>query len=218
MTYDEYSKVKTLSYSEYCDYLQEKYGLSNYDYMSRKFTKISKSSRTSEGLYAHHKMEFIAPSLSEPEWASQFPWEFQAKENIVYCDLLEHMYLHLLIAEECEDKMKFLLGFGGIIDFFVPELNDLYSGWETKQKWRATCHSKIKDNKDVYLALIERLMIWWRNMSLSEDKKLFNLKFDTGILKSSLGDRYGSWSSAANRKIYAEISSMTERLLCGGHI
>ena len=218
MDITEYMRVKDLHYYDYCNYLLDKYGEAKYDYMSQNFVKNSKVSRTSEGLYCHHVAEIIAPSLSERNVAIQFGWAFQAKENLVYCDLIEHMYLHLLIAEECDPRLKFVLGFGGITDYFIPELNDLYSGWETRQKWRATCHSKIKADKDVYLTIIERFIVWWRSVNLSEDKKLFDLKFDTGILKRSLGDQYGSWSSTANRKIYAEIDSIAERLIFGGQI
>lgn len=208
MTFDEYSKIKDLDYFAYCDYLQDKYGLGNYDYMSKSFKKNSKSSRTSEGLYAHHKMEFYVPSLSEPDWASQYPWEFQAKENIVYCDLLEHLYLHLLIAEECDDRLKFILGFGGIIDYFVPELNDIYSGWVTRQAWRQNCHDRIKDDKAVYMELIKRLVSWWRTANLTKDDKLFDLKMNSSILKTSMGAQFGGWSNTLNKKIYSEIDEI----------
>ena len=210
MNLEEYNKVKDMHYEDYCDYLVNKYGEAKYDYMSPKFTKNSKVSRTSDGLYAHHRMENRMCSLSELDVAKKCPWEWQAKYNLVYCDLLEHTFLHLLIAEEVIPKMKFILGFGGIIDYFVPELNDLYSGWETRQAWRKTCHSRVINDKEVYLTLIRRMIEWWRNENLTENGKLFDVRLDTSLLLTSMGARYGGWSNFMNKEIYKDISRIVD--------
>lgn len=208
----EYYKIEKMSYLEYCDYLQDKYGIGDYDYMTPKFTKVNKVSRTSEGLYAHHKMEILVPSLSEPKWAIKFPWEFQAKENIVYCDLLEHLYMHVLIAEETEPKLRYICGFGGVVDYFLPELNDLYSGWESSQKWRRTCHSKIKNDREVYLIILERFMTWWYEMNMKPEKSVFDVRFNTGLLKTSLGKRNGNWNDFRNKEIYRDIDKIVDKI------
>lgn len=43
MNYAEYEKVKTLSYYEYCDYLQKKYGIGKSNYFFHHGTRIQKS-------------------------------------------------------------------------------------------------------------------------------------------------------------------------------
>lgn len=51
----EYESVKFMTYDEYCDYLQDKYGIGLADYMYKDFNKNPKCSRTKDGLIAHHK-------------------------------------------------------------------------------------------------------------------------------------------------------------------
>ena len=95
MTVQEYEKVKNYTYLEYCDYLQQKYGIGLCDYMSENWKKNGKVTRTKEGLYVHHKYEDHAIMLGNPEYAKKNPYEWQKKENLVYCNLLEHLLLHL---------------------------------------------------------------------------------------------------------------------------
>ena len=83
-------------------------------------------------------------------------FEWQLAENIVYCDYLEHLFLHILICENpaVEKNVFEAVGIGGVVNFLVPELNDVFSGWKTNQTWRETCHNAIKDDKEVYMALL----------------------------------------------------------------
>ncbi|WP_296024725.1 hypothetical protein [uncultured Treponema sp.] len=154
----EYEKVKRLNYLQYCDYLQEKYGIGRSDCMTKSWNKNNKVSRTCDGLIAHHKYEDHAIMLSQKQIAMLNPFEWQKAENIVYCDYLEHLFLHILICENpAQDRNKNEnVGIGGVCNFIVPELNDLYSGWATKQQWRKNCHEKVKNNKDVYFDLVKR--------------------------------------------------------------
>ena len=69
------------------------------DYMTKSFTKNKRVSRTSEGLVAHHKAEDKMMLLSNKSFAERYPYEWQKKENIVYCDYLEHLLLHVLICK-----------------------------------------------------------------------------------------------------------------------
>ena len=96
--------------------------------------------------------------IAASECAKRNPYEWQLPENIVYCDYLEHLLLHILICEgPSKNKNDFeVVGIGGVINFLVPELNDLYSGWITKQEWRANCHSRVVNDKEVYLILLKR--------------------------------------------------------------
>lgn len=200
MKMNEFLKVKEMTYLEYCDYLQEKYGIGKADYMTKSFNKNSKCTRTSEGLIAHHKAEDKMIMLSTKAFAEMCPYEWQLKENIVYCDYLEHLLLHVLICKyPSPDKMPIAdVGIGGVVNFIVPELNDLYSGWVTKQAWRLSCHSLVKEDKDVYLAILK--------MFAEYVKSERNFKAD--ILHTSFNEEFGGWSKKLNKNLYKEIDSI----------
>ena len=129
--------------------------------MTKSYNPNPKCKRTKEGLLSHHKKEDTMILLSTKEIAEQFPFEWQSKENIVYCDYLEHLLLHVLICKyPSNDKIDFVdVGIGGVIAFLVPELNDLYSGWRTNQIWRRNCHNRVLSDKDVYLAILKQFII-----------------------------------------------------------
>jgi len=199
MTVQEYEKVKDYTYLEYCDYLQQKYGIGLCDYMSENWKKNGKVTRTKEGLYVHHKYEDHAIMLGNPEYAKKNPYEWQKKENLVYCNLLEHLLLHLLICEyPAEDKNKNeKVGMGGVVNFIVPELNDVYSGFVSKQLWQQNCHNAIINNKDTYLLLIKRYK------DFHEDNP-FIVKW----LLKSYNKSFGLWSDEKNATIYEEIVTL----------
>jgi len=199
MKLNEYKKVENLNYIEYCDYLQDKYGIGLCDYMRPNWTKNPKITRTKEGLYAHHKYENCAIMLSHPEYAMNNPYEWQKKENIVYCNLLEHLYLHILICENpSEDKNENEnVGLGGVINYIVPELNDVYSGWVSKQAWQNNCHNVIIDNKDVYLILLKRFKVLYDNNPIIV-KNLYR----------SWNEQFGIWSNENNIQLYEQIEQL----------
>ena len=197
MNLSEYNIVKKYNYLEYCDYLQNKYGMGLCDYMRPSWTKNPKISRTKEGLYAHHKYEDQAIMLSHPEYAKNNPYEWQKKENIVYCNLLEHLLLHILICENPSNDKNKTVGLGGIVDFIVPELNDVYSGWVSKQVWQNNCHNVIIGEKDVYMILLKRF------------KELYDYNpFIVKNLYRSHNEQYGIWSDEKNYKLYKEIEAI----------
>lgn len=201
MHMDEYDNVKNLTYNEYCDYLQSKYGIGLADYVFRNsYNPNPKCKRTKDGLIAHHKKEDTMILLSTKSVAQAFPFEWQQKENIVYCDYLEHLLLHVLICKyPSEDKIDFAdVGIGGVINFISPELNDVYSGWITNQPWRKTCHSKIIDDKDVYLAILKQFI----------EIEASNPEFDISMLCRSFNNQYGIWSDSKNAELYDIICSL----------
>lgn len=199
MTLNEYLQVQNYDYLEYCDYLQNKYGLPICDYMTKAWNKSKRISRTKDGLYAHHKYEDHAILLSDPAHAIKNPYEWQLRENIVYCDLLEHLFLHILICENpSKDKnSKEDVGIGGILSYIVPELNDVYSGWVSKQSWQINCHNAIIDDKDVYMALLKRFKTLYRNNP-----------FFIKSLYHSWNERFGIWSNKNNQRLYEEIARL----------
>lgn len=199
----EFEKVREMKYLEYCDYLQKKYGIGLTDYMTRSFKKNPGCTRTSEGLIAHHKAEDKMIMLSTKVFAEICPFEWQLKENIVYCDYLEHLLLHVLICKyPSPDKMHFAdVGIGGVVNFIVPELNDLYSGWMTKQTWRRNCHRVVENDKDVYLAILEILIDYIKR----------ERNYNATILHTSFNEKYGGWSREQNADIFTEIDELWKR-------
>ena len=138
--------------------------------------------------------------LSNKEYAVNNPFEWQLAKNIVYCDYLEHLLLHILICENpSQNKNEFeMVGIGGVVNFIVPELNDFYSGWETGQQWRKICHDKIRDDKNVYLILIKRF---------KDDCKEFPF-FNENCLYSSFNEHFGLWSKRQNKQLFEEIKKL----------
>lgn len=200
MTITEYEQIKGLKYREYCDYLQKKYGIGLSDYMTKAWNKNRKCTRTNEGLIAHHKYEDCAIMLSTPEYARNNPFEWQLATNIVYCDYLEHLLLHILICENpsANKNKNEEVGIGGVINFLVPELNDVYSGWETMQEWRRNCHNLIKNDKNVYLTLLKRFKQSCKN----------NYFYTEDCLYKSFNDEYGGWKVEQNMELFKEIEKL----------
>lgn len=197
MNAQEYEKVKGLTYLEYCDYLQEKYGVGRSDYMTKSWNKNPKVTRTKEGLIVHHKFEDHAIMLSTKEYAMLNPFEWQKAQNLVYCDYLEHLLLHILICEFPANENEYeAVGIGGVLKHLVPELNDFYSGWITDQSWRKTCHERIKDDKAVYLALLKRFKTNCKEYPLYSEKLLF----------TSYNEPFGMWSKEQNKSLFEEIA------------
>ena len=102
MDRSEFEYQKTLTYSQLVEHLLDKYGRSTCDYFYRNNCKSKnpKVSRASEGLICHHIDEDKAIMLSTPKWAAKCPFEWQKADRLVYCNYLEHLLLHIKIAEE----------------------------------------------------------------------------------------------------------------------
>lgn len=195
----EYEKVKDFTYLEYCDYLQKKYGIGLSDYMTKSWNKNNKVTRTKEGLLAHHKYEDHAIMLSTKEYAMENPFEWQLAKNIVYCDYLEHLFLHILICEyPANVNENEAVGIGGVINYLVPELNDLYSGWTTTQAWKKECHNLVINNEDLYLILLKRFKTKCKNYPLYTDDCLY----------TSFNEKYGLWDKSKNQEIFHKIECL----------
>lgn len=163
MNLEEYNKVKDFTYIQYCDYLQNKYGLPPKPYMTENFTISGWSkkcnSRTNEGLMLHHKYEDHAILLNHEEYARKNLYSWQLQQNLVYCNYLEHLFLHILICEYPKNKNE-IVGIGGIQDFIAPELCLYFCGISSpNEPWRNTCFDIVKDNKKTFLILLERFKI-----------------------------------------------------------
>lgn len=196
MKREEYLKTAPMTYREYCGYLQQKYGVGRSAYMTASWNKSKKCTRTNEGLFTHHIFEDHAIMLSSKDWAMRKPYEWQLAENLVYCDYLEHLLLHILICEyPAEDANLFEdVGVGGVVNFLVPQLNDLYSGWQPQKDYIKVCFALVREDKPLYLELLKRFKATDAYARCGES-----------CLCKSFSARHGQWSEEENKALYAEL-------------
>ena len=157
-----YEKMLSMSYDDIVKLLLKKYGAAKHDYFTdRECTLKNKLvSRTAEGLFCHHIDEDKAIMLSNDEYAARNPFEYQKKNRLVYCNLLEHLLLHVKIAEEPRNpdaNENELPGIGGAINYLCKQLNDIYAGKEPAEEWRKTVASKVQDHFDDYIRILRHL-------------------------------------------------------------
>ncbi len=186
-------KLLDLTYDELVIHLQNKYGIPKYSYFINDTYKSRnpKNTRTKEGLVIHHIDEDKAIMLSTVEYARLNPFEYQKADRLVYCNLIEHLLLHIKIVEypNPNQNKNELCGVGGIINFLVPELNDIFSGIEYKREYQRNLASEAKKYKDEYFKCI---------------KKLVDMNFQYPLL-TSFNTSFGIWSHDKNRNIYEEL-------------
>lgn len=121
-----------LSYDDLCEYLQNKYGLPQESYFSDTSCsyKTAAIKRTGEGLEIHHIDEIYdgCTNLSNKPWHASF--ESQLPSSLCYCNLLEHLLLHIKInIEKCEAN-----GITEIIDGAYSLMSRLDNLFETSRK------------------------------------------------------------------------------------
>ena len=120
---------------------------------SKSITK-GKYTRASEGLYCHHISEDKFQNLSDLRFISEFKYSYnyQKKENLVYCDLIEHLILHAIITKESDGQF----GAAGLCQMIKPTVIDWYiSEYNPKPAWMQATKARA------YLPriLVEKLLI-----------------------------------------------------------
>ena len=98
--------------------------------------------------------------LSNSSFASKNPFAYQKADRLCYCDILEHLILHIKIAEEPKNKdanKNEFTGIGGAVTFICRQINDCYSGRILTQKFSLRIKEMIKDNFDDYIMILQRL-------------------------------------------------------------
>ena len=176
---DYYDKISKLSYKELVDSLLIRYGTCKYDYFTGKdcSNKNQLVSRAKEGLYCHHIDEDKAIELSNPERARKNPFRYQKADRLVYCNLLEHLLLHIKIVEEprhVDANPLELPGIGGAVNFISRQINDFYNGYEYKREDLIIATEIIKDDYKSYLKLLFKLYeAIQNNFYLKKKKKIF---------------------------------------------
>lgn len=159
---DYYKKLMKMSYQELVQFLLKKYGPAKHDYFAneRCISKNSKISRTNEGLFCHHIDEDKAIMLSTDKYAAQNPFRYQKADRLVYCNLLEHFLLHILITEEPRNKNaneNEAQGIGGAVNFISKQLNDVYGGYSFTQSWRIKVADAVRNDYGSYIVMLKRL-------------------------------------------------------------
>ncbi len=170
----------TLSYYDLIKHLIKKYGPAQYNYFctSELKSKNPKIARTSEGLYCHHIFEDRGFQLSTPATARRQPLEWQNKENLVYCNLLEHLILHIKI-EILRKKTRLMTPreiesffVGGGVFYVCKDINDLFKSKEDLPAWKIRCFEEIKDNYEDYLLILNALLCYidWQYIGKRSDE------------------------------------------------
>lgn len=151
-SYKEYLDLLSMNYEEAVDWLLQKYGAAQDDYfkeysyqrfMNGEIKNITKgkASRTNEGLYCHHIDETKWLKISDQNFVKEYniPFENQRKNRLVYCDLVEHTILHVLIIKET----SFEYGSAG----YEAYLKKLIEEWYLDERipnpeWMKKCYTK----------------------------------------------------------------------------
>ena len=165
MTGEDLRKQMDMTYEEQVDYLLEKYGPSKYDYFISEYNLIKNRmiSRTREGLECHHIDEDIIPTLSDPDTAIQWSYKYQKKDRLVYCNLLEHLLMHIKIGRnrfyENHEEMTMdsdphqLITHG--VNMLSMQINRLYEDDGSRLQWEENCYEVIKDSYRDYIELLK---------------------------------------------------------------
>lgn len=166
MNSNEINRELNMTYYELCDYLIEKYGGAELDYFPNPQCKAKrrKVGRGEEGLYCHHIDEDKGGSLSSPDQARMQPFAWQKAERLVYCNILEHLILHIKIAV-LRQKEKMWRPFS-LYDFFTTggfwvicrEINSLYMDKGDTKIYRQRCYEEIKENFDDYVNVLNGVL------------------------------------------------------------
>lgn len=151
--YEEYRNLLSkFNYVEAVEFLLQKYGSAQDDYfreksyqrfLQKEIKNITKGkfSRTAEGLYCHHIDENIMLNISDQEFVkkNKIPFDYQRKDRLVYCDLIEHNILHVLISKET--SLEF--GHPGLLAFLVPIIEQWYLDQIIPNPaWMKNCYNK----------------------------------------------------------------------------
>lgn len=150
-----------MDYHEQLLYLKSKYGLPQGNYFLTESCKStnSKITRAKEGLFIHHDYEwnpddFGCHALSDGEIAREKSYDYQLSANLTYCNLLEHLMLHIKIHKLRIDVFN-CNEIDGVEKFLIPQLNDMYKTKKYKKEWLVATKEQIADNYLDFKKLVE---------------------------------------------------------------
>lgn len=186
----EINKELKMNYEELVNHLLNKYGVAKYDYFCNETcrSRDPKNSRTKEGLFLHHIDEDKAFQLSVDRFASMQSYEYQKANRLVYCNVLEHLMLHIKIIEKTINSnvdLKQIHGIGGAVTFIYPQINDYYNGFEFQQEYLINIYSLIKNNYKDYIKILKHFLEVVNGdplYSLIINKKSLSFGFDGRVI------------------------------------
>lgn len=153
-----------MAYEEQCRYLQDKYGLPERNYFANEAckSKVKTNSRSAEGLFLHHNAEILNNSgnLGQPQLAKMYPFEYQLRENLTYCNYIEHLLLHLKMNVRSQSEfeypfeIKYFFNSLGFL-WIANDVNALYKDNGSAEPWRQNCYEVIKDNYNDYVSILK---------------------------------------------------------------
>lgn len=184
-TYDEAIKKLLIKYGEVKeDYFREP---SYKRFLNGEIKNITKGqySRANEGLECHHIFEnqYINIGSKDTIYDFKYPFQIQKKENLVYCDIIEHFILHVLIVKETNGEF----GEGGSEIFLRPKIEDwLISKKIPKPQWMKKCIERaflpkyetkflLKKSDEVlkdYHEMRRLELLEWKKQNVEERKKI----------------------------------------------
>ena len=147
-----------MTYDEYVQYLLKKYGGAKYDYFrTRECRSKSNVTRGNEGLECHHIDEDKYSLLCKTDFAREH-WETQTADRLVYANKIEHILLHIKIAN-MGTAGDYMCGTA----LLIRSTNSLYDYPPTErylkptEKWKLSAYARIKDDFDLYIEVLHRL-------------------------------------------------------------
>lgn len=179
-----YKGICAMKYEDLVEQLNLKYGEVKNDYfklgpyerfinLEIKNIKKNKISRTSEGLYCHHVKENEASNLSNPKklFTNKFDFIYQKKENLVYCDLVEHFIMHMLIAKETQGSY----GTEGGLSIFGQLKRWIIHNNEPSDLWMKQCKNVIELSSQQTMDIINTLRVDSDIMEIENFEKIFRV-------------------------------------------
>ncbi|CAM5208933.1 hypothetical protein OURE66S_01861 [Oligella ureolytica] len=147
----EFQRMEQMDYFSLVDYLREKYGAVTGAYFVNEncATPNRKITRTNEALQVHHVGEYTIPELSNKNIAKRNSWDEQQPDRLVYCNLLEHTLLHVLIVEKQQNL-------GGYFMMVAPLVKDIINDYEFKREYQQKMSLQLREHKDLLLKLFNR--------------------------------------------------------------
>ena len=127
-------------------------------FLKREIKSITKGkfSRTNEGLFCHHIDEDKFENLSNIKFikVNKYPFKYQKKDRLVYCDLFEHLILHALIIKETEAEY----GLHGYEEYLYPIAIDWFlNETDPKPEWMKKCKERAYLNQQDAEKIINKI-------------------------------------------------------------
>ena len=153
-----FCQLISFSYDKICQFLKKKYGIPKFPYFSNnQFKSKPHQNLGNKGLVIHHYYEKSEIMLCNKNFAKKLPFSYQEPQNLIICNQMEHLLLHLKIWAEYGSKKLFVstskkesltfLGIGGVVNFIVPQIIEgLILGvnfFKKNQRYRNELNKKI---------------------------------------------------------------------------